>query len=92
MLDLPTPILVGTLFPGLSLTATFCGAITASGESATTTKSCSGSWATFEAAASAVGWPLTPQLPEKLGSGEVFGKRPPRESRQALSRRPPKTS
>ena len=51
MLDLPTPILVGTLFPGLSLTATFCGASTASGESATTTKSCSGSWATFEAAA-----------------------------------------
>ena len=58
MLDLPTPILVGTLFPGLSLTATFCGAITASGESATATKSCSGSWATFEAAAIAVGWPL----------------------------------
>ena len=58
LLDLPTPILVGTLFPELSLTATFCGAITASGESATATKSCSGSCATFEAAARAVGWPL----------------------------------
>ena len=64
LLDLPTPILVGTLFPGLSLTATFCGAITASGESATATKSCSGSWATFEAAR-AVGWPLmATEVPE----------------------------
>ena len=65
LLDLPTPILVGTWFPGFSLTATFFGVITASGESATATKSCSGSWATFEAAARAVGWPLmATEVPE----------------------------
>ena len=38
MLDLPTPILVGTWFPGFSLTATFFGVMTASGESPTATK------------------------------------------------------
>ena len=52
--DLHRPILVGTSFSGLSLNATFCGVNTASGESATATKSCSGPWATFEAAARAV--------------------------------------
>ena len=70
MLDLHhRPILVGTFSPRLSLTATFCGIITASGESATATKKVAAvlglHYLKQQLASRAVGWPLmATEVPE----------------------------